>query len=135
MVLEQEKGGYARGLPVRMYGSFQTNATSAPTVIRDGGSQCIKSVTRVSAGLYNVVFDTGFPVPALDVVKFASLESTATPTIIAQANVVSWTASTRTLQIVCYHTSGTPGVGDPDTGSRIDFELAGSISSVGTDPA
>lgn len=136
-VISQEKGSYAQPGVVRIYGSFQTNAAAAPTVIRDGNSRIIASVVRTSAGLYTVTLDTGFPIPERLIAAGAHLHSSATPTIIAQANYVtaSYSQSARTFQVVVYHTSGTPGVGDPDTGDRVSFELVGAIISSGTDPA
>lgn len=137
METTRELGGYCLGEIVRLHGSFQTNGTGAPTVIRDGHSTLTKSAVRTSAGLYTVTLASGMPVPQIPIDQWAHLESSATPTIVAQANVVggSYDPSARTFQVVVYHTSGTPGVGDPDTGQRINWELVGSINSAGTDLA
>jgi len=133
MVLQQECGGYARGEPIRLYGSFTTRATSAPDQVRDGNSKIV-SVVRTSTGLYTVTLDKGFPIPEKLVHAEAQLHTTATPTVFASAKYVtgSWSQSARTFQIV---TTTSSAVADPDTGDRISFELVGSISSVGTDPA
>lgn len=137
MKLVQEKGGYASGI-VRLHGSFATHGSSAPDTLRDGHCSLITGVTRVSAGLYKVALNveaTLLPHKLVD--KFVHLESSATPTIIAQANYVqgSWDPVAKTFEIVVYHTSATAGVGDPDTGSVINFMLVGSILGVGQDVA
>lgn len=136
-VLTQDKGSYSQPGQIRILGSFQTNAAAAPTVVRDGNSRIIASVVRTSAGLYTITLDAGFPVPQLITHAVAHLSSSATPTIVGQANYVtgSYSTATRSFQIVVYHTSGTPGVGDPDTGDRISFELVGAYISSGVDPA
>ncbi len=135
--LAQEKGSYAQAGVIRVYGSFTTNGSSAPTAIRDGNSRIIASAVRTSAGLYTVTFDTGFPIPEKLIHAFAHLHLSATPTIVGWASYVagSYSQSARTFQIVVYHVSGTPGVGDPDTGTRVSFELVGGILSPSTDPA
>lgn len=134
MILEKELGTYSRSV-VHLRGSFQSTG-AAPTVIRDGKTNMF-TVARTSAGLFTVTIAAGFPIPKLLTTESAHLSSSATPTVIAQANIVvgSYSQSARTFQIVVYHTSGTPGVGDPDSGDRINFELVGSINSAGTDPA
>lgn len=137
MQTQRERGSYARGEVVRIMGSFKTNGSSAPDTIRDGHCFVVKSVARTSAGLYTVTLDPDTVVPELPIKMHAHLESSATPTIIAQANIVSgsYDKTAKTFQIVVYNTSGTPGVGDPDAGARINFEIAGSLNSAGTDLA
>src|SRR5579871_2861104 len=105
MMLERELGGYGKSI-VRLYGSFQTNGTGAPSVIRDGLTHIV-GVVRNSAGLYTVtlaqtvaqVTPDYFPIPKIPIAIDVTLESSATPTIIAQAYYVggSWNPSARTF--------------------------------------
>jgi hypothetical protein len=107
--LAEEKGSYAQAGQIRIYGSFQTNASSAPTILRDGNSRIITGVSRVSAGRYRVTLDSGFPIPALPINIRANLHAaSATPAVLVDAKFVDGTYNTtnRTLDIVC--ASGTP---------------------------
>jgi len=139
MVLTQEKGGYARGQVVRLHGSFRIDGTSNPDVIRDGNSAYVASVTRVSAGLFTVKFDKDFPIPEILTSWKISMARAAVPTQeITECNLVvdSYSMSARTFQVACVDGSdGSNGAVDPDDNDMIGFELVGSISSVGTDPA
>lgn len=139
MVLTQEKGGYARGQVVRLHGSFRIDGTNDPDVVRDGNSACVASVDRDSAGLFTVTFDDGFPIPETLVSGGAKLWRAAVPTqIVTECNLVvgSYSQSTRSFQIACVDgADGTNAAVDPDDNDMISFELVGSVSSVGTDPA
>lgn len=137
MILNTEKGGYFNGTVVRLGGSFRINGTSTPDTLRDGHSFCVKSVARVSAGLFTVTFDTGFPIPQIPINYHAHLSQVAVPTQAATAHVVvdSWSQSARTFQIACISHATTPTAVDPDDNDIITWEFVGSISSAGTDPA
>lgn len=134
MVLTQEKGGYARGQVVRLHGSFRINGTSDPDDIRDGNSSCVASVARVSAGLFTVTFDAGFPIPEKLVSWRADVSQVAAPTSACRAHLIvdSYSQSSRSFQIQCLDFE-TPSVVDPDDNDQVSFELVGSVSSVGTD--
>lgn len=139
MILQEEKGGYARGLPVRLYGSFRINGTSTPDAVRDGQSKCVASVARVSAGLFTVTFDAGFPIPERLVSWRVSMARAAVPTQeVTECNMVvdSYSQSTRSFQIATVDgADGSNAAVDPDDNDQIAWEIVGSISSVGTDPA
>lgn len=139
MVVTEEKGGYARGQVVRLHGSFRINGTSNPDAVRDGNSDCIASVVRNSAGLFTVTFDAGFPLPERLVSGRVSIFRAAVPTqIVTECHLVvdSYSMVTRAFQIACVDgADGTNAAVDPDDNDMISFELVGSISSVGTDPA
>lgn len=146
MILNEEKGGYMMGQVVRLCGGFKYTASgNVVDTIRDGRSKCIASVSRTSAGLYRVTFDTGFPIPERCVTKRAwKTAGSSTPAKACIVEVVegSYSQSGRYFDIVVTVVGDTansayadPVVGDPDDASRIEFELVGSISSPGTDPA
>ncbi len=139
MVLTQEKGGYARGQVVRLHGSFRIDGTSDPDVIRDGNSACVSAVDRESAGLFTVTFDDDFPIPETLASWKVSMARGAVPTQeITECFLVvdTYSQSTRTFQIACVDgADGSNAAVDPDDNDMISFELVGSISSVGTDPA
>lgn len=148
MILQREDGGYARGDVIRMFGSFKfTAAGTLVDTIRDGNSKSIATVTRVSAGLYEITFDTGFPIPERFVTTRAWVNQSATVGKILVASVVesgtgAYSQSTRKFRIqtvvvgdVALSAYADPAAGDPDDQARIGFELVGSISSPGTDPA
>lgn len=143
MILEKELGGYSRSI-VRYFGSFQTNGSSAATVIRDGKTGLIKTVTRVSAGLYTVKFQDGIPLPARMIIERAFKSGVAVSVKSQTVEVVkgSYSQANRQFQIICNTVGDTslsayadPAPGDPDSGDRLGFELVGSISSAGTDAA
>lgn len=138
MKLEKELGGYSRWI-IREYLSFRTNGTSAPDRIRDGKTGLVKSVTRVSAGLYTVTMNTARPTLPLHIAINVSLwEVNKPPTQAARVSYVSGSysqsAGTFQVQVVDCNNS-TPAAVDPDSGARISVELIGSISSVGQDAA
>ncbi len=139
MVINEEKGGYARGQVVRLHGSFRIDGTDDPDVIRDGNSSCVSAVERGSAGLFTVTFDEGFPIPETLVSWKVSMARAAAPTQeISECHLVvdTYSQSTRSFQIAtCDGVDGSNAAVDPDDNDMISFELVGSISSVGTDPA
>jgi len=139
MVVTEEKGGYARGQVVRLPGSFRIDGTNDPDVIRDGNSACVATVERDSAGLFTVTFDDDFPIPERLTSWDVSIARAAVPTQeISECNLVvdSYSQVTRSFQIACVdHGDGSNGAVDPDDNDMIAFELVGSISSIGTDPA
>jgi hypothetical protein len=215
MQTQRERGSYARGEVVRLYGSFKTNGTSAPDTLRDGHSFLIKSVARQSAGLYLITLEPETTVPELLIEEHVSIQAIGSQVVLCKARFVagSWNATNRTFQIkvvtgtpvpavttgqavtanaatltkpgpiiavqattgtvtgactiacsgapltkqctVTYDASGIPtltflagdavtacsyvqmtqGVVDPDTATRINFELVGSVNSAGTDLA
>jgi hypothetical protein len=134
---------YMNGTPTILTGSFLTG--TPPTIFRDGHAFAIKSVTRVSAGLFEVTFDDGFPIPELPVFHVVKCTAaSATPTLVCEASVVegTYSQSTRKFRIVVVKAGNTgsgvyvqPAVADPDAGSRINFLLIGSVNSAGTDIA
>lgn len=136
MKLEKELGSYSRWIQ-HEYLSFQTNGASAPTVIRDGKTGLVKSVTRVSAGLYTVALRTDRPTMKYQISPVVSLtQINVPPTQGSDAYFVegSWNQSAGTFQVQVTNGTGTTNV-DPDTGCRVAVRLVGSIRSVGTDPA
>jgi hypothetical protein len=145
MILNREEGGYARGDVIRLYGGFKYTASgNVVDTIRDGNSKCVASVTRVSAGLYEVTFDTGFPIPERLVTARAWVRQSTTVGKVLFAHVPesTYSQSTRKFRIqtivvgdVALSAYTDPAAGDPDDQARVEFELIGSISSIGTDPA
>ena len=141
MILTTEKGGYVRGIPTRLSGSFRINGTSTPDTIRDGNSKSVASVTRVSAGLFTVKFDAGFPVPERLVNWHVELSQAANPTVWSRAHMVidSWSQSTRSFQVQVLKSTAAgdtaDAASDADDNDQVSWEIFGSISSVGTDPA
>lgn len=139
MILNKEKGGYCQGAVVRLVGSFQINGTSTPDHIRDGKSNCVASVARVSAGLFTVTFDTGFPIPEKLVFSSANLQQQANPTVWSRAHIIgdSYSQSARTFQIQVLKANATAdtadAASDADDNDWVCFELVGSINSSGTD--
>lgn len=135
MILNREVGGYARGDVIRLMGSFQTNGAGAVTIIRDGHSFCVLSVVFISTGIWEVTFDAGFPVPELLVKEMAGVSPIVGATVALfcgiQAN--SWNRVTRKFRINT--TNSAAVLTNPDVGSRINFQLVGSITSPGTDLA
>lgn len=132
-------GSYSPSLNI-MVGGFQLNGSSAPTVLRDGtkvsSSQKMFTVSRVSAGLYTVTFNSGFPLPGLPFLD-AKIEQVAAPVAPCKAHVVvgSWSLSTRSFQIQVLTNAGTPAASDGDAGDRLTFVMLGAIDSPGVDPA
>ena len=142
MILNTNKGSYMRGVPITLKGSFVVPAvvTNSPTVLRDGGSKCITSVVRVSAGLYTVTFDAGFPIPErLVASRIDHAPATAVPALDVTAKMLatSYSMTTRSFQIQLTVPTGatTQAASDGITGDVVSFSLHGSISSIGTDPA
>lgn len=94
MRTNEERGTYSQPGIVHIYGSFQTNGSSAPTVIRDGnarliyGSGSLGSVVRTSAGLYTITFDSGFPMPPIPIIFNVSNHCLANPTSLVTAYFV-----------------------------------------------
>ncbi len=137
MILEKELGGYSHSM-ITMRGSFQCGAV--PSVYRDGtnatNANKIFSVAQISAGLYEVTFVTGFPIPALPFI-ILTLAQGATPTTPCKVSEVngSWNATTRKFRILMQTVGTTPAASNGDAGDRISFLVAGSINGVGTDPA
>lgn len=136
---------YANGTLVKLIGSFKyTAAGNLVDTIRDGHSFVVATVTRVSAGLYEVTFDAGFPIPEIPITERAWLSISATPTTVCKAEYVvgSWNQSTRKFRIVVTKIGAIAAptvlalaITDPDDQSRIHFEVVGSINSAGTDLA
>lgn len=143
-ILQSELGSYDGRQIVRFYGSFQANLDTTPDLVRDG-KRASFTVARTSAGLYTITFAAGFPIPQRLIYESASLSCAATLTAKAQqAHIVreSYSQSTRSFQIVIYTVGDValsayadPAVSVPNDNDRINFELIGSISSAGTDPA
>lgn len=138
MILNRENGGYFMGRVIRLFGSFVTNGVSSPTVIRDGNSNYIKSITRVSAGLFTVTLegDVSFPLPERFISSRADIEQLAAATSTVNARIVrgSYSQATRSFQVLT-RLDTTAVATDPDTGDIVSFELIGAIDSAGTDPA
>jgi hypothetical protein len=142
LILNREKGGYLLGQVVRLTGSFTTNGTSDPTVIRDGNSDSVLSVTYVSAGLFTVKFagavrvEDQFPIPEKLVGYQVHISQGVAPTSSVRAYLVknSYSQVTRSFQIQCQDLE-TPAATNPDTGDWISFELVGCIDQSGTDAA
>lgn len=144
--LNSEKGGFALGPIVRYNASFKyTAAGNLVDTIRDGASKCIESVTRVSAGLYEITFAKGVQLPTRLITSVVWVNSGAIPTKIMQGQVdeSTYNTTTRKMRIQLVQVGSTaagayvqPAAADPDNLSRINFELVGSISGfAGTDPA
>lgn len=143
-MLEKDYGSYDGRQMVTFRGSFQTNGASAPSLVRDGKT-ALYTVTRVSAGLYEVTITEGFPLPERLVTEHVSISRAATVAGKAMEVYIvkdSWNQSTRKFRIVTIVAGDValsaytdPAVGDPDTGERINFTLVGSITSAGTDNA
>lgn len=118
-----------------LVGSFRINLATTPDDLRDGNSNMLLSVTRVSAGLFTVTFDpTCRPIPEKDVSIDAWLMPIdVTPVaIVVGALADSWNPTTKSFQIIC--SAAATGVAtDPEDNSRICFEVLGSISPVGKD--
>lgn len=114
MKLTEEKGTYAQAGIIHIYGSFQTNGSSAPTVIRDGNSRLITgagssgSVVRTSAGLYTVTMDGPCPIPSILLNAWVGNHCLSSPTSMFNAYFVdgSYSTTTRSFQILV--TSGNP---------------------------
>lgn len=140
MILEPKRGSYSPGL-MDMYGGFQLNGASAPTVFRDGtnvtSASKMFSVTRVSAGLYEITWIAGFPLPALPFI-FPKVAQGATPTNHIYASEVksTWDPSTgnRKFRILLRKTTD-GSASDGDAGDRVSFYVCGSFIGPGIDPA
>src|ERR1051325_6161451 len=79
MLLQQESGGYLRGTVMRLCGSFKyTAAGNLVDTIRDGQSKAVATVTRVSAGLYEVTLGDTYPIPERLVTARAWVNQSAT---------------------------------------------------------
>lgn len=140
MILEPERGTYSPGM-MSMQGSFQLNTTNPPTVFRDGTNVASASkmftVTRVSAGLYQVTFIAGFPLPALPFIAVKVAQG-ATPTNHAYATEVvgSWDPTTGNRKFRILIRKPTDGSAtDGDAGDRVTFFVRGSFIGPGIDPA
>ncbi len=135
MKLEKELGSYGRWV-IHEYLSFRTNVTAAPDQIRDGKTGLVRSVTRTSAGLYQVTLRTDRPTVTRYITAEASLTAplTTAPTqAVDNVQVVdNWDPVAGTFSILVVHDSTAV---DPDDNTRINIHLVGSISSVGTDAA
>lgn len=135
MILNRESGGYLQGEVMRLCGSFRINGTSTPDGIRDGKSNYISSVARVSAGLFTVTLSSNIPLlPQSIVAAFVGIAQVAAPTQACRAAYVldSYSAITRTFQVKCLDFD-TPSAVDPDDNDQISFELVGSANSAGVD--
>jgi len=148
MLLQQESGGYARGTIVRLNGSFKyTTSGNVVDTIRDGNSKAVASVTRISAGLYEVTLGDTYPLPERLITARAWVNQTATVGRVMVGEVVesgtgAYSQTTRKFRIVLKLVGDValsaytdPSQSDPDDQARICFELVGSTSSIGTDPA
>jgi hypothetical protein len=135
--LEKELGGYSRWV-IREILSFQCNTTNPPTIIRDGNSRLVLSVTRVSAGLFTVAMRTDRPSVKLYVVTDPALSQINTPPT-QNCSVAfvegSWNKSAGTFQLQVFSSAASAAAVDPDAGCRISVEMIGSINTVGTDAA
>jgi hypothetical protein len=89
---------------------FQTNTSSAPTLLRDGKAGV--SVVRTSAGLYTVTLPK--PWPAQMVSCIAQLAPATGGTADQQARYVrnSYATATGTFQIMLLLDDGTPAIGE-----------------------
>lgn len=115
MKLTQEWGTYSQPGLIHLYGSFQTNGSSAPTIMRDGncrmiyGTGSLGSVVRTSKGLYTITLDTGFPIPAIPILMWVGNHVLSSPTAVSvNAYFVdgSWNTATRSFQVLMV--SGSP---------------------------
>jgi hypothetical protein len=127
--------------PLAIAGSFRINGTTTPDDIRDGGSNQIRSVTRVSAGLFEVTIAERWPLPVENVLEDAWLQPVdATPVKVLTCAVVadSYSPVTRKFQILTTLVANTaasayfdPLPDDPEDNCRVCFRLEGSQSPVG----
>lgn len=125
---------YARRVLI-LRGRFRINGTSNPDEIRDGKAGIILSVTRVSAGLFEVTFKPGFPIPAQATYSIAHLAQAAAPTNHAVARMVrdTYDPSARTVRIGVSRITG-PAINDPDDNDVVDFQIVGPAINNFKDP-
>lgn len=128
-----------------MEGSFAVNGVISPTLasIRDGNSNNITSVTRVSAGLFRVKIAGRFPLPFSIVTAEAWVQpkanATVTTAVVCGVVTDSFNRSARTFDILTTQVdtaaSGTvvAVAADPDDTCRIGFRLKGSMNRSGKD--
>ncbi len=132
--LQREIGSYDARERIRLLGSFQTNGTGAPTILRDGATTSF-TVARISVGLFTVTFTGEHPLPEKLIYEQAPISRAAVVTGSARTDAYvvkdSYNRSARTFQIVAL---STPTVAVVDsTGERINFELVGSVATAGSD--
>ncbi len=132
-MLNPELGTYGKGVIV-IEGAFRINGVLTPDDIRDYNSNEIESVTRVSAGLFEVKLAKFLPyLPAKIVVPMVILSGDTTPTGAGMKGELvdgTWNTSTRTFRIV---TSVGGAATDPEDNTSVAFYFRGSILRVGTD--
>lgn len=116
----------AMGLELIVF-SFQVGAAGATSLIRDLGSNAVKSITRDSTGSYTIILNQ--PWPAQMVVGEGSLSLATTDhsaaTSGADVNVTGYVATTGTftLQTRTDDGDGTYTVEDITDGSRVQVKL------------
>lgn len=134
MRLQPDWGTYIPGL-VTLEGSFRINAATTPDEIRDGNTNIITSVARVSAGLFTVTFDSGFPIPEKLVSWHVDLAQGVAPGAEysdAKMVVDSYSQASRSFQIQVLDYD-THTANDPVDNDTVSFMLRGSVTSAGTD--
>lgn len=132
---QREEGSYVRGENVHIYGSFKYTASgNLVDTIRDGNSRIIASVTRVSAGLYEVQIDTsGFPIPERLVVARAWVNEAAAYTKSMKAHVVesgtgAYSQSTRKFRLTTIRDGAVPAY---TTGVTVTANSTGALPNAG----
>lgn len=85
---------------VEVCGSFVTNGSSAPTVIRGKGF----TVSAPSTGVYSITIDRAYPEMVCCVTGFSNGDTTATND---EAQVGTYTASTGVLTLITESAAGT----------------------------
>lgn len=139
-------GGYAIGT-MNVKGAFRIDGANNPDAIHDANTNVIKSVVRNSAGLFTVTLETArngvpyIPAQVLSIPCWASA-SDATPvkTVIPQYVTGSWSAATRSFQIVTVLVGDTGASAyfdavpaDPDDNTWVGFTLEGVVPPSSTD--
>lgn len=126
-----EGGWYPRKF--EMEGSFLVNGVIDPDGIRDGNSNQIASVTRVSAGLFEVTIADRWAMIQRPVTLQAwTCPADVTPTSATQLGVVEGTYSAITRKFRVLASVGATAT-DPEDNTRVCFRITGSMSPVGLD--
>lgn len=137
---DNDWGGYAVGL-MNVKGAFRINGTSDPDAIHDANTNVIKSVVRNSAGVFTVTLESAkngvpyIPAQVLGCPCWASAsDTTPVKTVIAQYVTGSWSAATRSFQIVTVMVGDTGAAAyfdavpdDPDDNTWVGFTLEGPV--------
>lgn len=128
--------------PFEMEGSFLVNGATTPDGIRDGNSNQIASVARVSAGLFRVTIAERWALPEQCVTEEAWINpNDAVPAVVTTCGVVEGSydpvlrrfdiLTTQVAKVADGAALGVPA--DPDDNSRICFRMKGSTNPAGVD--